>query len=177
MIWGFHSSDYENALSGYYAMWLRSILRLPVTVNIPSLPILDTLMMEVICSSKMLILTRATWCNIPADSILYKWSLCLHHIHSSMSSFPLQIMLPLVRKGTKSWHSWGDFTFWWYWQYASFSWRCWMHLSFRMISISIWWTGLHKMCWAWDWEAVYIFGLPALAKLLGCVIYLEMATL
>jgi hypothetical protein len=41
-----------------------------VTVDVPSLPILITVMMEVICSSETSNLTRTTWHNISEDSIL-----------------------------------------------------------------------------------------------------------
>jgi hypothetical protein len=53
-------------------VFLCSILQLAVIANIvPSLLTLGTLMMEVIHSSKTLVLTRTTWRNIPEDSILH----------------------------------------------------------------------------------------------------------
>jgi hypothetical protein len=52
--------------------FLFSMLWLLVTANIvPSSLILVTLMMKVICSSKTLVLTGATQCNIPEDDILH----------------------------------------------------------------------------------------------------------
>jgi hypothetical protein len=54
-----------------YIAFLRSVLRLLVTANTPSLPILVTLMTEAICWSKTSVLTRAMWCNIPEDGIFH----------------------------------------------------------------------------------------------------------
>jgi hypothetical protein len=90
---GFHSSNYEEYhLLGCYVMWLfknrcfrrtyrlhhqddknwRSVLRLLVTATVvPSPLILVTLMMVEIHSSKMSVLTSATWRNIPEGDILH----------------------------------------------------------------------------------------------------------
>jgi hypothetical protein len=50
---------------------LRSVRRLLVTANVPSSPILVTLMMEALGSSETLVLTRAIGRIIPGDGILH----------------------------------------------------------------------------------------------------------
>jgi hypothetical protein len=59
----------KNAVFVVDTMFLSSGLHLPVTANVPSSVILSTLM-EAIHFSKTSVLTRATQCHIPEESIL-----------------------------------------------------------------------------------------------------------
>jgi hypothetical protein len=61
---------------------LHSVLQLPVTAKVPNSLVLSTLMMVAVHSSKISVLTTATWHYIPEDSILY--SRCLENLKSYM---------------------------------------------------------------------------------------------
>jgi hypothetical protein len=55
----------------FHFIFLRSVHRLLVTANVPSSPILVTLMIEAPSSSLTSVLTRATRRNIPKDGIVH----------------------------------------------------------------------------------------------------------
>jgi hypothetical protein len=87
-IWGFHGGDYEEwRILGCYAMWLLMHMHLLlIMANVPSSPILVTLMMEVLSSSETSVLTRATWRNIPEDAIRHWLKLSVSHPSTTLNS-------------------------------------------------------------------------------------------
>jgi hypothetical protein len=72
---------------------LRSMRRLLVTASVvPSSPIFVTLMKEALNSSKMSVLKRATWHNIPEDTILHS-----HHRENLKSSHSTFIATDIIK--------------------------------------------------------------------------------
>jgi hypothetical protein len=70
----YHRTEEERVIgmkNEEYYVFLRSVRRLLVTVNVLSLLILVILMMEALSSSETFFLTRSTWSNSPGDEILH----------------------------------------------------------------------------------------------------------
>jgi hypothetical protein len=67
--------------------FLRSVLRLLITANDPSSPILVTLMMEAIFFLETSVFTRATQRNISEYDILYNYNYLIYEIEKKFRTF------------------------------------------------------------------------------------------